>query len=152
MEQLPFDSGGLKEPEIRAFLNKMVEKEILTEAESAEVLPERIEGFYHSDIGRRVCAAESVYRELPFNLLKERGGETIIVQGTIDCCFSENGRYILLDYKTNFTQDSEESAEALADFYRPQLALYKEALEEIMHVEVEEVYLYLFATGREIRL
>ena len=70
MEQLPFDPEGLKEPEIRAFLNKMVEKELLSEAESAEVLPERIEGFYRSDIGRRVCAAESVYRELPFNLLE----------------------------------------------------------------------------------
>ncbi len=152
MEQIPFSSGAMNEAEVQSFLLQLVERELLTEKDAGEVLPRKIAAFFSSEIGKRVCMAEAVYREIPFNLKKKREGETIIVQGTIDCFFKEKGKYVLLDYKTNFVTGTDESIERLSDIYRPQLSLYKEALEEIRGIKVSEVYLYLFGADLEIRL
>ena len=152
MEQLPFVPGGMDEEEIRAFVEEMVARELLTREEAAEIAAKKIAAFFASDIGKRACSAESIYKEISFNLKKKREGETIIVQGTIDCYFIENGNYILLDYKTNFVGDKKEEIEGLGEFYRPQLSLYKEALEEIRGVKVSEMHLYLFAADKGIQL
>jgi len=63
--------------------------------------------------GRRLLAADTVRREWPFNVMmrmseallpEEQGAQAereILVQGAIDCCFVENGKWVLLDYKTD---------------------------------------------------
>ena len=86
--------------------------------------------------------------------MKEISGEKIIIQGTIDCYFEENGKYILLDYKSDYLFDSGDEAELekLVERYRSQLGLYREALEMIRGTRVEEVYLYLFSIGKGIRI
>lgn len=77
----------------------------------------------------------------------------IIIQGTIDCYFEENGKYILLDYKSNYTDIEEETGiETISEKYRTQLGLYKEALEKIRGIKVEEAYLYLFHLGRAVQI
>lgn len=56
--------------------------------------------FERSALGRRVAAAEQVLRELPFLVRVElRGGETVLLRGTIDLLFRERGRWVLVDYK-----------------------------------------------------
>jgi ATP-dependent helicase/nuclease subunit A len=81
-------------------------------------------------------------------------GEKIIIQGTIDCYFEEDGKYILLDYKSNYVGDADDEAEIgrIAENYRVQLSLYREALEKIRGVKVEETYLYLFSIGKGVRI
>ena len=152
MERIPFPAGGMSETEIRAFLADLTRKEILTKADAATVDPRRIAQFFGSPLGKSVCTAENVWRELPFTLRKEREGESVLIQGTVDCCFLKNGKYILLDYKTNAVRNDTESLSEIAEIYRPQLALYREALEEIRGVKIAETWLYLFSTGAELRL
>ena len=86
--------------------------------------------------------------------MKEMSGEKIIVQGTIDCYFEEAGKYVLLDYKSNYVGDPSDEGEIgrLTESYRMQLELYAEALEKIRGVRVEEAYLYLFALGKAVRI
>jgi len=152
MERIPFSPGGMDEVQIRDFLLELVAGEYLTEEESSLVDPERISAFYHSEIGQRLCRAKEVYREVPFNLKQKKDGEDIIVQGTIDCFFKERDHYVLLDYKTNAVKDSPEVLDSLKEAYRLQLAYYKEALEAIRGIQIEESYLYVFEIGREIQL
>lgn len=152
MEHLPFHQGSMDINQILGFLDGLVEKEILTAQEAGEIDPTKVEQFFASDIGKRVCRADRIHREVPFNLLKNRNGEEIIIQGIIDCYFEEGDHYILLDYKSNYVTDDSARLDLLAEHYRPQLELYREALEAIRGIKVDETFLYLFSIGKELRI
>jgi ATP-dependent helicase/nuclease subunit A len=164
MEQLDFSqlaerwskngaSDGKRE-DIMAIVKNLVEREILTEEEAGVVSYQKIIGFFDSEIGKRACRAEKLYKEVSFNIRKELSGEKIIIQGTIDCYFEEGGKYILLDYKSNYIGDAEDETEInhVAEGYRTQLNLYKEALEKIRGIRVEEAYLYLFSIEQGVKV
>lgn len=150
MEQIPFTPEGKSPEVIRAFTGSLVERELFTEEEAAAVDVRKISRFFDSDLGRRACRSEGLWRETPFTLKKERDGEDILIQGVIDCYFREDGKYVLVDYKSNYV--GPEGPEALLERYRPQLALYKEALERIRGIDVAEAWLYLFAVDGAFRL
>jgi ATP-dependent helicase/nuclease subunit A len=154
MEQLNFRQTAAKAESVKAVVDDLVKREVLTEEEAATVSYQKIVGFLGSEIGRRACRAEKLYKEVSFNIMREMSGEKIIVQGTIDCYFEEDGKYILLDYKSNYVGDpgDESAIERLTEGYRTQLELYREALERIRGVKVEEAYLYLFQIEKGIRV
>ena len=132
----------------------------MEEAQRAAVSPAAIARFCCGDTGRRLLAADTVRREWPFNVRMRvaealgdeadarYGGGEVLVQGTVDCCFLEDGGWILLDYKTDITRDRE----ALVRHYRKQLAIYALALERITGLPVRERRLCLLASGEEISL
>lgn len=74
--------------------------------------------------------------------------ETVLIQGIIDVFFEENGKYVLLDYKT----DAVETAEELVRRYHVQLDYYAEALEQASGYQDTERILYSFKLEEEIRL
>ena len=74
--------------------------------------------------------------------------EYVLVQGAIDCCFIENGQWVLLDYKTDRTDDEDE----LKRRYEPQLRLYARALETLTGRPVKETLICLLRAGRTIAL
>lgn len=145
---------GQGEIPVAAFVDTLVLKEILSEEEAAVVDISKILGFLRSDIGRRASLAKNIEKEVSFNIVKQVSGETIIIQGTIDCYFEEQGQYVLLDYKSNdYTGfDTETEIQILKEKYLPQIELYKEALEKIRKVQVKESYLYLFGFSRAIKV
>ena len=57
--------------------------------------------------------------------------------------FEEEDGIVLLDYKT----DSVSSGRELADRYRTQMELYKEAIERALGMTVKEKVLYSFCLG-----
>ncbi|MEL7657460.1 MAG: 3'-5' exonuclease, partial [Bacillota bacterium] len=162
MEQLDFRHMGNQWNEntdndtrisyIKKVVNDLVQREILTLEEAETVSWQKIIGFFDTEIGKRASNAEKLFKEVSFNIIKELSGEKIIIQGTIDCYFVEKGKYILLDYKSNFVNDTMDDIKLLTDNYKAQLELYKEALERIRKIKVEEAYLYLFSINREIKL
>jgi ATP-dependent helicase/nuclease subunit A len=149
-------SDGISEKTeaIKNIIKDLVEREILTSEEASVVSVSKIISFFDSEIGRRACRSEKLYKEVEFNFMTEISGENVIIQGAIDCYFKENGNYILLDYKSDSLFDTEDESEIkeLTDIYRPQLELYKTALEKIRGIRVKEVYLYLFSLGKGIRI
>ncbi|MGN0362267.1 MAG: UvrD-helicase domain-containing protein [Bilifractor sp.] len=163
------DSGrkgerGLQDPlaeEIRRQLRHMTERGLLSDADAACVVPDRIVKFLRSDIGcrmRRAAMAGKLHREQPFVIdvpakdidTSWPEDENILVQGTIDAYFSENGKYIVVDYKTDrvHTRDGRD----LIEKYEKQLAYYRLALSRITGIEVSETHIYSFALGRDIRV
>ena len=139
---------------VEAVVRDLTERALLTEAEASAVSYRKILNFFNSDIGARAANAEILFKEVSFNIRKELSGEKIIIQGTIDCYFKENGKYVLLDYKSNYVGrfEQEQAVEQIVEEYRTQLALYKEALEKIRQIEIEEAYLYLFSIDRAVRV
>ncbi len=140
-------------------LEQMRQNGRLSEEYGAAVSIPKIARFLQSDVAKRMGEAARegrLHKEQPFVLglpaarlstdfPKE---ETVLIQGIIDVFFEENGRYVLLDYKT----DAVGAAEELIRRYRVQLDYYAEALEQFSGYRDTEKILYSFKLGEEIPL
>jgi len=148
MEHIDFSAENKDIDSIKAFIMSLSESNIITRAQAEAINPYRIKAFFESDIGRRAMATNELHREAPFVIKHNYDGHSVLVQGTIDCYFEEGGKYVLLDYKSNYIDkdNKEEEFVRLKESYIPQLELYKEAL-EITGKPVKEAVLYLFGTG-----
>lgn len=119
---------------------------------------DKVGAFFKSDIGRRALEAASrgkLYKEKAFTLKTERLGREVLVQGVIDCCFEENGKMTLVDYKSGYIRKDrghEEELERVRKEYRVQLELYSEAVTKGTGLDVNAAYLFLFATGESIEV
>ena len=147
--------------EIRRQVQDMETRGLLSETDAACVMPEDFVRFLTSGIGIRMrrAALEGVLRrEQPFVIdipAKDIDNswpedENILVQGTIDAYFSENGKYVIVDYKTDRVRTSD--GRDLVEKYQKQLEYYSRALSGITGVEVAETDIYSVALGREIRV
>jgi ATP-dependent helicase/nuclease subunit A len=73
--------------------------------------------------------------------------EPVLVQGILDLAFEEEDGWVLVDYKTNRV-DGGQTPETLLARYRPQLAVYRRALEALTGRPVKAAGLYLIAADR----
>ncbi len=128
---------------VRAELDALAARRLLTPQERADASDAAIAGFYASELGRRALASAECRREWAFNL---RVREPIdgVVQGVIDLCFREGDGWVLVDYKT----DRVSGAEALAPRYRAQVGYYRRALASATGLPVREAALYSLHCGR----
>ena len=85
---------------------------------------------------------KAFYINIPIsNIYKQDLEGDILVQGIIDLYFiDENDNVVLIDYKTDYIEAGNENTLLLK--YRPQLEIYKHALEQALHKQVDEVYIY----------
>ena len=131
-----------------AFLASLVKDEVLSEKEACCVDIKKIDAFLKSPIGEMMRHAKRVWKEEAFTMsidarsvFPEGKDEKIMVQGTIDCLIeSEDGKLVLLDYKTDIYENPEE----IASRYKKQLELYELAVFEAFGKMCDKKYLYLF--------
>ena len=117
---------------------------VVAQGEYAAVPARMLTQFFASPLGVRLLNSDRVEREWAFTFRRtDAQRQTQLVQGVIDCCFMEKGKWILVDYKT----DSPKDIAAVLEKHRPQLAIYAEALEKITGTPVEERVLYLVRAG-----
>ncbi|MDD7489441.1 MAG: PD-(D/E)XK nuclease family protein, partial [Clostridiales bacterium] len=100
-----------------------------------------------SELWQRVTASERAERELEFTLRNEDGS---LVQGIIDCCFIEDGAWVIVDYKTNYVGDND--PREIAERYIPQLTGYENALKSITGIPVGEKWIYLLSAGLAVKI
>jgi len=136
---------------LHTFLAEEVKQLRLTEEYRKAVREAKIVHFLSTPMAYRMWAADKrgeLYREQPFvfgisaNRLKAEfpEEETVLIQGIIDVFFVEDGKIVLLDYKTDVIA----SMEDLRNRYQVQLDYYGEALEKMMDAPVSEKILYSF--------
>ncbi len=105
-------------------------------------------GFAQSEIDELKRIAKIIGEEgkieIPKNI--EKSGDTILIQGIIDAFFIEDGKLILVDYKTDNVKEEKE----LIQYYYIQLELYKKAMEQITGMTVSQKILYSTKLGKEI--
>jgi len=145
---------------IRIQLDALAERRLITEIQREAVRPSMLAKFLSGDLGMRLRRAKDVRREWPFNVMLRAGealtpeeagpfaDEELLVQGAIDCCFIEDGAWILLDYKTDRSDDPE----ALKRHYEKQLRVYALALERITGIPVRQKLLCLIASDTVIEI
>ncbi len=160
-ELLDYSKDVTDEKVVKEFLDQLVSENKLTEEERDSVKEAKVIKFTTSDIGKRMKAAfdrNELYRERKFLLQvdgefieKVQGintDETMIVQGIIDACFMEDGKYVIVDYKT----DSVKELGELVDKYSSQLDVYEKAVNQITDMEVSEKIIYSVSLGKETKV
>ncbi len=116
---------------------------LLTPAQQEGLYADWLLHFFESGWGQRLLHAREVHREWAFNLRLIRAPLTL-VQGVLDCCFMEEGAWVLIDYKTDFVVDEQ----AVLARYAPQLQLYRRALTEITGIPVKEAVIFLLRNAQ----
>ena len=146
----------MKNPQ--AELGRLKQEAFLTEEQASAVNLDAVQTFFASPLAERIMKSPHVLREYRFtievpasrldaSLPPELGKEPVVVQGAVDCAFEEGGAMVLLDFKTDHYVDSAQ----LLERYKPQLALYREALTQCTGLPVKECLLYAFSTGKTIQ-
>ena len=123
---------------------QMLEDGVITRAEYDAVPLRMLTDFYASPLGVRMVRSSRVEREWAFTFRRQaENGAWQLVQGVIDCCFEERGKWVLIDYKT----DSPADVPGAIERHRPQLEIYAQALESLTEMGVAERVLYLVRAG-----
>ncbi len=113
--------------------------------------------FLHSDLASRARHSARCLFEQPFclnlsaqELSLSESDEPVIVQGIIDMCFLEDGKWVIVDYKTDRVtpQDAPEAAKK----YEIQLDLYARALTDITKRPVAQKWVYYLSAGEPVPL
>ena len=159
MECLDYAAADSEE-QLQAQLKRLLESQKMTEQETECIRIRDIKRFVDSELGQRMRKAamkKKLYREQPFVIQKSAvllddswQDETILVQGIIDAYFIEDGKIILVDYKTDRVRKGQE--QKLIDLYHVQLEDYAEALERMTGMKVKEKFIYSFTLQKEILL
>lgn len=158
MQHLELSLSSANPIAISSQIETLVTKELLTRQQADSIEVDKILVFLSSDIGRRLLASHRINREIPFNMVipccelypdmndEVCVGETILLQGVIDCFFEEADGLILLDYKTDHIIPGRE--DSIKERYELQIRYYARALEMLTGKRVKEKALYLFSTGK----
>lgn len=160
MEHIPFEKA-LSEDEIADFIQSST-SDFLDKAEQNSIDAEDIAEFFVGDTAKRIIEADrngKLYREYPiFHKLdtaeydpaifgaknaQELVGAEPYVQGIADMFFIEDDGIVLVDYKTDRTEDEQK----YRDDYKLQLDIYKEALEKEFSLPVKQMMIYSFTLG-----
>ncbi|MDR0840895.1 MAG: UvrD-helicase domain-containing protein [Christensenellaceae bacterium] len=144
---------------LRAEVEALVQTGALTRAQASTIYLPGILKFFAGGIWSRALAAARRERELEFNcrlpacavLPGVQSNETVLLQGVIDCCFMEEGQWVLLDYKTDFVPPGANAAR-VARRHARQLELYALSLERMTGCAVKEKYIVLLRTGEVVEI
>ena len=108
--------------------------------------------FMQSEVASRIRRSDDVRREVRFTSSErphdinpewdETIASRIVVHGVIDLMFREGDAFVLVDYKTD--RFAPEALDAVVDRYRPQLQLYRNAIQKFSGQPVSESILYFF--------
>lgn len=149
----------------RAVTRGGIEKELkrleaggfLSARQASAVNTEAVLKLFTSELGQRIKSADRLHRELRFSLLcpvdsvfPDGEGEQLLLQGVIDCCLEENGKLVIIDYKTD--RVSGRALYERAQLYAGQVRAYALAAERMLGLPVSECILYFLHTGEAVRI
>ena len=151
------DFSAADESAVAAQIADLERRRLMTPEQARAVDCAAIAAFLRSPLGRRVAAADTVYREYRFALLMSAAlydpsitDEELLLQGVVDCAFDTPEGLVIVDFKTDRIAPGGEARRA--ETYRSQLQAYAAALSRVLERPVAEKVLYFFATGREFAL
>ncbi|MCQ2446620.1 MAG: PD-(D/E)XK nuclease family protein, partial [Clostridia bacterium] len=80
-------------------------------------------------------------------------GETILLQGIIDCAFREGESWVLIDYKSDRLKPGEDAKEhAIKHGYGQQLDVYSKALTRMTGLDVKEGWIFFTSRSAAVNI
>ena len=150
--------------DVKDLIDDLEAREIITAKEKEAINPWVIFKFTKSNIWSELKEAKEYHKEEAFyinvparDVIDTTLDENILVQGIIDLYYiTKYDELVLLDYKTDFVAQKEpvqmgqNEEEKLVERHKPQLMLYKDALESGLNRKVARVWIYSTGLGKEI--
>lgn len=150
-------SQPLDEDDLRRQMKQMMEQQLITEEQVRQVWLDILVRFFQSELGSTLRQyPEKTRREVPFSLAvsaksiipqlpEEAHGETVLVQGIIDCLLEEPDGFTLIDFKTD--RVTEEQIPERASKYNLQMDIYRQAVQQAFNKPVKKTILYFLQPG-----
>lgn len=156
MEHIDFKNTE-NEKNITALIDSLEERGIITSDEKKSADIKKLVKFINSPLFKRIKKSDAVFREAPFVMSMkasrfkefENSDAEILVHGIIDLYFVEDNEIVLVDYKTDKIYNN---LTELAEKYKIQLELYKEALEKNTDINVKECIIYSIDRGESVNV
>ena len=159
--QYHYSGVGFKKAKINpeSEIERLYEYEYITRAEADVIDVERVNKFVQTKLFDRILNSNKLFREQRF-LLDVRAGDiypdlsdvakdqTVIVQGAVDCMFIEDDHIVIIDFKTDRTNDEQ----FLLNHYAEQLKTYSVAAEKMFALPVTECYIYSLHMSKTIKV
>ncbi len=151
---------GAAKSNIQSELERLVNDGMLTQEEAKSIDIAEAEKFFLSDTANRILNADKVYKEYSFTSLvpleefsadidaQQAAGESIVIEGVVDCAYEKDGRLTVVDFKT----DRAKTPGELVSHYSGQLNIYKKCLAKVLGKDSADAFIYSFALGREIEI
>ena len=166
MEVLDFEKVNT-ESEIKAQIQDLVKRRIITEKESQVLSPRKIMRFFKSPIAKRMLSSKFVKREQKIytqikmndiylndeifkNNRETYENESVMLRGVIDLYFEEDDGLVILDYKTDFVDEN--NKKEIIHKYKKQIEIYADVLSKLTGKKVKEKYLYLFGIDKQVKV
>ncbi len=135
---------------------RLSEQQFLTEKELSLVERKMVENFVAQPIFQQMVNADYLEKEkrffftLPADTLFEncKAKDAVLLQGVLDCCYEKDGRFVIVDYKTDRLHD----AAAFAERYSLQLQLYRQGIYQITGKKADKLYIYSFHLNQVIEI
>ncbi len=139
-------------------IREMVEGGFLTQAQGAVVSPQLVADFLQSTVAQQMRTAKRVEREFPFSILLPASeydpqapeGETVMLQGVVDCWFENEEGITIVDFKSD--RVTQATLMERSEGYRLQLVAYRRAMEEILGKKVGRCVLWFLTLGQAVEL
>jgi len=148
---------------VERLIRRLVDARMLNDEQGRAIEAAKVAAFCASELYARMRSARRLWREMPFSFGlpaaevyaavphgREAEGDTVLVQGVIDCLFEEDDGLVLIDYKTD--ADKGRSWPEAAEAHRFQIRTYGEAIARILRRPVKEGYVYFLEGGVAVRL
>lgn len=138
-------------------INRLESEGVLSAEQAALIDRQGLEKLVKNGLFDRVIDSNKVYREERFAvkihpaLISEDYPDTndeIVMQGAVDLAFEEDGKIVIVDYKTDRVRDIQK----LVTLYKKQLELYKEAMRQSLEQEVSECLICSVALNDVIKV
>ena len=143
---------------VQSEISRMQRIGLLSQAQAQAVSADEIARFLISHLGFRLRRAKRMERELEFSVLLSaeqlglaEDAEPVLLQGVIDCCFMEDDRWVLVDYKTDRILPGQTPVDAAA-VHAQQLSLYALALERLSGTPVRTRVVALLSLGKAVEV
>ncbi|MHD0398236.1 helicase-exonuclease AddAB subunit AddA [Staphylococcus simulans] len=162
MQHLPFKTERLTENELDAYIDELIEKNIIEDDAKQDIRFNEVLRFVNSPLYMKIAQSDQIMREVPFVVNQsqvdremDQNEDVSIIQGMIDLIYRQGDQYYFVDYKTDAfnqrrSETDEEVGEKLKARYKVQMYYYQAALETILNTKVKGS-LYFFQYG-ELRL
>ena len=163
-----FDFASVEKLGIEGEIERLAREKFIFESDAALINRYALKRFFSGPLARAMKKSGRVYREKRFiinypaenfseneEMRESLRGEKLLVQGIIDCAFfDENGKLILVDYKTDsfYGVPEEEAEQTLRARHSRQIGYYKYACRELFGVPCEHAYIYSFALNKTIEI
>ena len=142
---------------LRDEAERLVQANLITAEQAALLDMNAIVGFFSTDIGKQILQSDHVLREFKFTVLEDANnyypdvaGESILLQGVVDCAIVDEDGITILDFKTDSVTDT--TVRNKTKQYAPQVTTYAKALEKIFERPVKAAFLYFFKLAKFERI